>query len=464
VGLPSIVPARAAGAPASTAKTNVMVIMIDTLRADHTELGGYKRATTPTLVARAGARATYFDQAQAPAASTIPSVKAFLTGLSPSFFGFSNSGPPPGTWTMADAFRAAGYATGGFSANPLVGGEGVSRGFDEFWSAGGDDFVRYSFFLGSLLVPADQPAMVLRYADRLRLHKIDGDTIRRRARSWLERNGGAPFFAYLHLYEPHWPYYDSGYGFAAAAAAKTTQRYSYVDLMNRLPGDPANTALRGTAALEETIARYDEGVRAADDVVAAVLRDLEELGSLDSTLVMITADHGEEFFEHNGYGHGHDVFEEQIHVPMLVLWPAEARFAGTPKTVMEPVSLLDVLPTFARWFDLPQRGEAIHGRSLAGLIMGTSESHPLLSEVHLPTKLYTAYREGPLKARFRHDPTTGPDLEHVLVFDLTRDPGEQAPLPVRDAAVTAFLDRGRALARERWERGARVWQATPPTL
>ncbi len=429
---------------------NVLIIMIDTLRADHTTLGGSLLDTTPGLLAATQGHSTYFSRAIAPASSTVPSVKGLFTARSPSSWGLTESNrPPPNTaWQGTRSFRDAGYATAAVSANPLVDPAGFGSDFDYFWSAGGYQFFLRSFVLNTVLA-GDRTWDVFRIVEKLGLHKVDGATIRRLATDWLTEGVLAqPFFLYVHFMDPHWPYADRG--FFSDDVGPETADFSYVTFLRLNQGHPSNARLRGSTDVTHLVHRYDEEIRHADAMVASLLTEVAKLGLGSRTLTIVVGDHGEEFFEHNGFGHGHDVFEEQVHVPFLVLWPDTPAFATMPSRVDVPVSLLDVMPTLTELLEIGGMPSEVDGRSLAPLLSGLRESTvaPVISEAYSPGRTYLAYREGEWKVRFRFDETTAPwATPHALVFDLSVDPAERAPLDVQDERVSQVIARARAFLR-----------------
>jgi arylsulfatase A-like enzyme len=439
--------------------TNVVIFMIDTMRADHTALAGYTVPTTPNLKTASTVRATTFTQATAGAPSTMPSVKTLFTGLAASTWGLKqgNRPPPPSATTIAEIFHANGYATAAFSANGIIDGPGFREGFERFWSASGFHFFRASFLLRDLLGRNSIQEAFQRLA-RLRAHKVRGETARKLARGWLEDQAERPFFLYLHVLEPHWPYHDQGYGFIPDRLRNLEKPYFHADLQRFRTGAPSNAALRETPELEEMVARYDEEIRKSDDVLGATLRDLKELGLDGSTLVIIVADHGEEFFDHNGFGHGHDVYQETVHVPLLFLWPDGSEYDDMPAIVDHPVSLLDIRPTLVDYLGLDGLDAEVDGNSLRSHMEDPDHdlSAGVIAEAFLPGKLWGAYREGSLKARFRYDRTSPRKTTNVRVFDLSVDPQELVPVGRDESGIKDFVDRARTALQARWTRAKKA--------
>jgi arylsulfatase A-like enzyme len=435
------------------------MMVIDTLRADHTSLGGYPRPTTPRLAELVRSRATAFLTAEAPATSTIPSVKAMLTGQAPSRWGLDQAGEPPPAeaWTLQKAFSAAGYRTAGFTSNTMVSGGGFEAGFGDFVPLGGLRFFRSTFLLDDLLAGRDNWRS-LRLADRFRIHKVSGATLVGRAGRWLEAwsrepEEKPPFFLYVHIFDPHWPYYDHGGDLLSPELRRLEPKLSHVDLLQLPDGDPRNAVLRHTPQLRELVGRYDEEIRFADARLGSLVDDLERFGFGGSTLLIVVGDHGEELFDHNGYSHGHDVFEEQSHVPWVIRWPAAPAFAGFPPAVEAPVSPLDLLPTLSELLALPAPPEPVEGRSLLPVLRGEAAARPVLTEAHPLGGCRFGYREGSTKVRldvtYQASPT---ETARVYAFDLASDPREMEPLDPAGPEVAAVVERARQAAQERWLR------------
>jgi arylsulfatase A-like enzyme len=295
------------------------------------------------------------------------------------------------------------------------------------------------------LLTGNRMLEVFRRVEPWHLHKTPGTTIERQALDWLAKTDRAPFFAYLHVVDPHWPYYDQGFGFVTAELGDLSEPHTLFDLMRLPKSGPRNARLRDKPELRELVARYDEEVRFADAVLGRVLKGLRDLGLDRRTLVIVLGDHGEEFFEHNSFGHGHDVFENLVHVPLVFLWPDDPRFADMPPAVEPPVSLLDVFPTLVDYLGLPPAPTALRGRSLRGLLEGTAAATPVLSRAFTQKATIGGYREGHLKVRLRYGRSAPPqETKQVRVYDLEKDPRELRPQAyVGDSRLEELVRRAR---------------------
>lgn len=434
---PAFRPAQPAEA-APPGATNVVLVVVDTIRQDRS----YRERATPLapLILDTDTRphATYFTQATAAGAATIPSVKSLLTGNPPSFYGSRrklNSPPPRSAVTMPVVFRAAGYRTAGFSANGLIRGAGFSRGFDEFWSMSGWKYFADSNVLRLLWGFAGHGRV-----EQLGFYKDAGAVVRRNVRRWLERYGSLPFLLYVHLMDPHWPYEEHGFRLIDDDV-RAVEPYSFRSLMSQADSG-RGVAIRRDPRYREMVGRYDEEIRYVDAEVARIYDALKEIGLAERTVVVIVGDHGEEFFEHDGFYHGHDVYEELVHVPFIVLWPQRPEFQGLPARIDAPVSLMDVFPTLVDLLDLPQPAAPMIGRSLRPLLEGHRNARrgPIVSESYIRGRYRAAYREASLKVRLAEDGKR----RAFLVYDLSVDPHETVPLPSDDPRVSPIILRATA--------------------
>jgi len=297
-------------------RPNVLFILVDTLRRDHLTPYGYRRETTPEIARWLAAPGTVVEEAYSQAPWTLPSVISFFTGRAPGELLGSQLGAyglPEGVPTLAERLAAEGYETGGFFANPtLHAGGGFNRGFRTFYAP-----------------PADISWM-----------SHHADELNARVRPWLEGHQRRPFFLYVHYVDPHDPYdnpeivdrrtpFDPGY------TGRVEGTWIHGIYMGRLPLDDPQRDLFHIQAL------YDTEIHYVDRFIGELLSTLDP-EVLARTLVVLTADHGEELYDHGGWKHGQTLYEEQIHVPLIFRWdghiPAGRRLAGT-------VRLLDLMPT-----------------------------------------------------------------------------------------------------------------------
>jgi len=301
----------------------VVWITIDTLRADHLGCYGYERPTSPTLDAIAEDGTLFLDPS-APAAWTKPSTGTILTGLYPSRHGALYHGSilqlPEGERTLAEAFQDSGYVTAGFVSNPNI--KRVfefDRGFDEFFDSPVEDTVTLASIRGSHF---GQILMRLMRHQFNWKYENDVRQMNRHILAWLEENREEPFFLYLHYIDPHIPYSPP-----SPYLEDFQQDHGFVVLNER----------------KELVGRdlYDGEIRYLDDGIADLVAKLEELGMWDDTIVVVTSDHGEEFFEHGVLGHGFSLYQPVVGVPVFVRGPGVAK----GRRVSDPVQVLDLPAT-----------------------------------------------------------------------------------------------------------------------
>jgi arylsulfatase A-like enzyme len=321
---------------------NVLVIVVDTLRADHLSSYGYKRLTSPNIdrLAREG---ILFETALATSSFTLPSHASLLTGLytyeheaewmNPKAL-FSCQCP-----TLAEALRSLGYRTGAFSANLFwfTHEYGFGRGFirfDDFFHSINDMMLRT--FYGRVI-----EQFVLR---RLGFEDIPArkraSDINRAALSWIESDQTRPFFVLLNYMDTHDPYLPP-----------QPYRNTFSSLKN--PGGVLNWRLGRNdpqmtpEELQGEVDAYDGGIVYVDHHIGQFLAELQKSGPAGNTLVVLTSDHGEALGEHGLYLHGNSLFREAIHVPLIFWWPGQipagVSVARPVTNAALPATIMDLL-------------------------------------------------------------------------------------------------------------------------
>jgi arylsulfatase A-like enzyme len=384
-------------------KTSVVMIVIDTLRADALGTYGYNRATDPRLRALA-AEGVVFECVRVASTWTKPSTASILTGLHPSVHGavFHDETLPPEAETLAEILRVAGHRTGAFSANPWISPTfGFGQGFDRFEVRrpsvlGSGTLIGKAVFTARLSFRNAMTGLLYRalrsYERLVPSHgetfedEPSGDLLTDRAMAWLD-GGEGPFFLYLHLMEPHAPYTPpSPFAgrFDPGGPGPAPDRYPAYSGM--LPWDEGSPLVPD--ALARLRAAYDGEVATADAAVGRLLGELDRRGLLDDALVCVTADHGEEFYEHRAWGHGHSLHPEVVRVPWILRLPGRAH-AG--RRVAGAVSSVDIAPTLLDLLGivLPDPVREPSGISLAASARTGQPVPPdriVLSEVKTPTE------------------------------------------------------------------------------
>lgn len=412
-------PAVRDGAP------NVLLIILDTVRAASISYMGYARPTTPELT-RTATQGTVFDHAYAVAPWTLPSHAGIFTASYPSTLSTDWLSPLDRTQpTLAEVFRDHGYVTAGFAANHFYTSweSGLTRGFVHY-----EDYRRTlkqlllsttllqtNFFwaivhdLSLANVARRVAALDLRTQTMWTSDRKLAEVVATEFLQWERERGSRPFFAFLNLYDAHLPY------------------------------DPPKEWGRKFSTAPTDLDRYDGAVAYMDREIGRVLDDLGRRGILDQTVVMITSDHGELFGEHGLSGHGNSLYRPELHVPLVVRYPPRVP-AG--RRVDAPVSLRDVAATL---FDLTGvRGAApLAGTSLAGTWADSVVApSPVLSEVSagVNTEPSAPVSRGAMRSLI--DSTThyirnGDGVEELYAY--RGDPGEARDFARSDSARLAVL-------------------------
>ncbi len=414
---------------------NVILITIDTLRADHLGCYGYERPTSPFIDSLAD-EGTRFADASAPAAWTKPSTGTILTGLYPSRHGALYHGSslqvPEGERTLAEAFSERGYATAGFVSNPNVKKIfAFDRGFEEFFDSPVEDTItlaaiRESMFGGIVM-------MLSRHQFNWK-YENDIQSVNQHVLAWLESNQNQPFFLYVHYIDPHIPY---------------TPPVEYEREFSRdYEGFPLFNERKRLVGMD----RYDGEIRYTDDGIRTLAEKLDELGIRGKTNIVITSDHGEEFFEHEVLGHGFSLYQPVIHVPLIANGPSVV-----PGRVVEaPVQIVDLAATVLDLVDgdVPKFGD---GSSFAKAI--TDESWMPENQLYLENEfgqdssddrsfVINAVRDGEWKfiltERNLYRPPGNPRYGPHELYNLENDPGELRNLidaPKQQARIKEMVGR-----------------------
>jgi arylsulfatase A-like enzyme len=365
---------------AGAGRPNVLLVVLDTVRAESLSLHGYARPTTPHLKALA-TRGIRFDQARATAPWTLPSHASMFTGRWPHELSARVDRPLDATYpTLAEYLRDRGYATAGFVANTF---------FCNHWYGLGRGFVHYedtavtpveiirSSGLGRRLVKG--LGSLSRNRPNAYFQRKDAPTINQEVLRWLDhRPDDRPFFAFLNYYDAHDPYLTEveptrAFGLRPRSKAELALLQNW-HLCNKTKLTPHDIALARDC--------YDDCIAYLDGELGKLFEGLERRGLLASTLVVVTSDHGEEFNERNGFGHGHSLHHEVAQVPLMIVAPS---LIPSGRVVTAPVSLRDLPATivdllqFSDGSPLPGRSLARHWSERANAGAGPGE--PLLSEV-----------------------------------------------------------------------------------
>ncbi|RMD83048.1 MAG: hypothetical protein D6815_07660 [Candidatus Dadabacteria bacterium] len=400
-------------------RPDVYLIVIDTLRYDATSFGDPAGNRTPYL-AKLARRGTLYERAYAQSSWTKPSVASLLTSLYPSTHGANlrRSRLPEAAETLSERLERFGYETAVFSANPWVSPAfGFDQGVGHFVEAERESFVRLVLGLrlckfADRLLPGHTIARGLgRLEDFYGVRQTKRTNCRRDQAlaaafaKWMESPSSRPRFVYFHLMSPHIPYQPPGREHAFPEAEQVAL------LRSREPLPEQRRDL--------LVELYRQAVLHADTIVGRILAAIEKAGRLDGAVVLVTSDHGEEFYDHGHWGHGKSLYEELIHVPLVLAGP------GVPagKRVKAPVMLVDVVPTILELVAGIQAPSHWEGRSL----LKPPPERPVYAELVREGGLAAfAIIEGTKKYLEARESAGSPVRREL--FDLAGDPGEHRPL------------------------------------
>ena len=407
--------AKAESAP-SPGKPNIVLISLDTVRADHLTTYGYGRPTTPYL-SKLAESGVLFENAISASSWTLASHASMLTGLLPHQHGASNYTPlNTGPRTMAEILETHGYQTASFNANGYgLAGWGLKQGFEVY-----DDnsvLVRHNLAatlfgrvgVWPLYVRLAQPDFYFRRD----ASELNGDVVH-----WLRQRTNRPYFLFINYFDAHDPYlapppYDRRFGTVSPDASR---RVSFAK------GFPLNPPLTPEEK-QSIIAGYDNSLAYLDDQVGKLLRTLAASPEWANTIVIITSDHGEAFDEHGQYLHGRTLYRELLHVPLIFLGPgipAGQRITGIARTRELFATVLDLAlgesvplaPFSLRRFWTPgYKPEPRDERAISELVPFLPEFRPVMASVMT--------REW----HYLHDSRGRQEL-----YRLTTDPGEKVNL------------------------------------
>lgn len=391
-----------------------IVILVDTLRADHLGCYGSELALTPVIDGVA-ARGALYERAVAPSSWTRPTVASLFASRYPSSIGVlgDEDAIASEVVTLAEVLRESGFETFAVGTNSHA---GRAFGFDQ-------GFERW-----------EKPDILARYPDDF--HKMPAEGVTKKGLELLDaRLGGRPFFLYLHYIDPHDPYMP--HPEQAADDPEPAGRFdgsrrdlAVLDAMR--PGEVTEADRNRIRHL------YAGEVRYCDHWIGKLLQGLEDRDLRDRVLVVITSDHGEGLWDHGVRGHGLDLYEELVHVPLIV--DAPAAFDGDrPVRVTSPVSLIDVAPTIlaAHGIEAP---DDFRGLDLAPLAEGRQRARRrelVYTELKFAGRDLDALRHADFKLIRDRRPDAGRALQ---LYDLAVDPGEKSNRALSEPSLAARLE------------------------
>ena len=373
---------------AAANSTPVILISVDTLRADHLGVYGYRRARTPHLDSFAD-HGTVYQEISSQIPLTLPSHFSLFT----STFPFANrveenaEQAPPSAVTLASVLHAHGYRTAAFIGAVYLERElGLDQGFDVYDSP--FSFDAFSSLAGSMFF-GDRNANPLHARDRR-----DGALVVRAALQWLSANRDKPAFAFIHLFDLHQPYH-----------------------------------LPPSVAHRQGISEYDAELEYIDQLVGGFREALVRDGGWQRSLVILLSDHGEGLGDHGEQTHGYFIYQSTLQVPLIVHWPSGA--TDYPPRVPQPAGLIDVAPTILDFLHLPAP-PSFAGRSL---LKPPEAGNPIYSE---SVYSHDAFGWSALRSlrvgKYKYIAAPRPEL-----YDLEADPLEQNNLIAQNPAEVRAL-------------------------
>jgi len=421
----------------NTNYSNVIIILLDAVRYDHLGCYGYGRETSSNID-RLAANGVIFENAFAQSSHTGESVPSLFTSTYPSTHNVRmlTSALPKNILTLPSIFKLHGYKTAIFSTNPNVSTTfGYNIGVDDFIGPRLDliksTILSHLLTSFSLKVPVlgEVSNYIFRFTYSLfpsknSLNSTDASLVTQKIISWLSENQDEPFFLYIHYTGGHSPYippkpYDRL--FDPDYPNKPVANYPE-SLGIFLPFSEGKSMPQ--RELENLIAQYDGEIFYHDINLRFLFNHLTKLGLDNKTIMVLTSDHGEEFFDHNGWGHGHSLFDEVIHIPLIFYGPG---LIPEGKRIQELVELVDIFPTLCSLcgisddLKLPYK---IEGIDLASIILSKPHKHNrkyIFSEVNYGGHSAKCLRTKDFKAVLAK---FGKKTERML-FSLISDPFER---------------------------------------
>lgn len=386
-------PPSRAGAP------NLLLITLDTLRADHLPSYGYERHTGPNIdrLAEGGA---LFESAFSTSSWTLPAHASMFTGRLPSEHKADWTEPLDGRYpTLAEALAAQGYRTGAFSANTsYVAPEwGLARGFSRFEAYGNS-------IVADAATTIYGKKLAVNLLPRLGYNDIPGrkraSEVNRQLLDWLSQSDSQPFFAFLNYFDLHDPYLT-----VAPYETQFSEKVTRGELINFQfqAGSFRRKPVLTPEEIQTEIDSYDGCLAYLDAQLGELLAELARRGMDKNTLVVVTSDHGEAFGNHDLFGHGNSLYVETLHVPLIFYWPGKI----SPGARHSQIVSLDQIPSTVMGLMDESSSMSFPGESLAGLLTGKSDkitADAVVSEVS----------PGRFKASAPNYPSTGGGLKSVL--------------------------------------------------
>lgn len=433
-GAPATTIVRRPASSSAAAKPNVIVIVADTLRADAV------RKSAQQLGSRSGLGqlvedGVVFERAYAQASWTRPSIATILTSQYPSAHGTIHKMDflPDRVLTLAESLHAAGYWTAAFTTNINVAPVfNFQQGFDEFhylepsfyfWAT--DSATKLAIYKG-LRVARERLLSGRIYVEHF---YQDAAVVDGSLRKWLAAHPPEPFFLFIHYMDPHDPYFEIPYNGRGVARVLTP------------------SPVPGRAAQLHDL--YLQDVRYLDRYLHELVERLKAEGVYDRSVIAFTADHGEEFYEHGGWWHGTALYEEQVHVPLVIKRVGEPQAGQRREDV---VRTLDIAPTV-----MAAAGLLIPETFMGIDLFSSRVSGPLLADEHLEGNRLSSIRDGDWKLIVAN-PGNPRGLAPVELYNLAEDPGERRNLAASETNRVNDMLSELSIWRARMAAGGTRWR------
>jgi arylsulfatase A-like enzyme len=407
---PGYLPAAGEGGP-----PNILLISIDSLRADHLGCYGYDKDTSPVLDELASSGAL-FENTVSSTSWTLPAHMSLLTSMDISVHGVGRDGVSlhPSIGTVTQVLKKEGYATACFCSSPYMNPAfGFDRGFDLYRNIDLED----EKIKDTILPPPEE---------RDAVHEdITSPRITELAIDWLDKNHSRPFFLFLHLWDVHYDYipptpYDKLFD---------PDYRGKIDGRNYVHNDAVNPEM-DPRDLEHIIALYDGEIAYVDYHIGLIVKELKKLGIFDRTLIVVTADHGDEFFEHGEKGHRNTLYDEVTMIPLIFHLPDEI---SSVVKIPNQVSIIDIAPTVLDLVGIPIPGQ-MQGGSLTSLLGGTDPPDDRSALLELK-RVLKALRSNSWKLLFNTRAL------QTIILDLKADPEETDPVGITDFSEWSRINR-----------------------
>ena len=394
---------------------NILLISIDSLRADHLGCYGYQRDTSP-IIDELAASGALFENTVSTTSWTLPAHMSLLTSMDISVHGVGRDGVSlhPSIGTLTQGLKKEGYATACFCSSPYMNPAfGFDRGFDLYRNIDLED----EKIKDTILPPPEERDAV---HEDITSPRITGLAI-----DWISKHRSRPFFLFLHLWDVHYDYIPP----APYDRLFDPDYQGDIDGKDYIHNDDVKPGM-DLRDLEHIIALYDGEIAYVDYHLGLIFKELKKLGIFDNTLIVVTADHGDEFFEHGSKGHRNTLYDEVVKIPLIVHLPRE-EMEG--RKIPSQVSIIDIAPTILDLAGLAVPDQ-MQGSSLISLLRGGDQPDDRYALLELGGIL-TALRSNSWKLLFNTRAL------QTIIFNLKEDPGENDRVGIADLPEWSRINR-----------------------